>query len=219
MTHVILVRDDARMPCAATETLQATGFSVDIATDEGAIARILDDPPDAVILDTASPRAMSICLRVRDRYPGPIVILSSLAQEVDQILGLELGADEYLANTVSPRLLQARLRALLRRSTAKQEAKIARFGSLVVDSSRRRVTVAGVTVDLSTAEFDLLWLLASRAGEIWSRDALIQQLRGIEYDGLDRSIDMRISKLRQKLDSAAANRIRTVRGIGYLFAP
>ena len=145
-------------------------------------------------------------------------------EDFDQILGLELGADDYIAKPVQPRVLLARVKALLRRmpvsETVPTERKERVFGTFRISQSTRTALLAGATLDLTTAEFDLLWLLASHAGNVLSRDDLLQELRGIGFDGLDRSIDARISRLRKKLNDDPENptRIKTVRGKGYLFS-
>jgi len=157
-------------------------------------------------------------------------MLTARDEDLDQILGLELGADDYIAKPVQPRLLLARIKALLRRwptagsggeSSPETEstAELA-FGSFRISQATRSAHLGDDPIDLTTAEFDLLWLLAHHAGSILSRDDLLQQLRGIGFDGLDRSIDARISRLRRKLGDDPENptRIKTVRGKGYLFS-
>ena len=142
---------------------------------------------------------------------------------MDQVAGLEIGADDYVKKPVEPRVLLARVRALLRRSRGPREESPVelRFGGLHVDGRSRRVHLEGEELDLTTTEYDLLHLLATHAGSVLSRDELFRRLRGIEYDGIDRSIDIAISRLRRKLerDPADPQRIRTVWRRGYLFAP
>ena len=147
-------------------------------------------------------------------------------EDLDQILGLELGADDYIAKPVQPRLLLARIKALLRRAPTTQDSDSENadgelaFGSFRISQATRSTHLGSESIELTTAEFDLLWLLASHAGSVLSRDDLLQQLRGIGFDGLDRSIDARISRLRRKLGDDPENptRIKTVRGKGYLFS-
>jgi two-component system OmpR family response regulator len=155
-----------------------------------------------------------------------ILMLTARDEDFDQILGLEMGADDYIAKPVQPRVLLARIKALLRRLPSPGEAgqrRSRQHGLRPVQASARRPVPprwAGQTIDLTTAEFDLLWLLANHAGNVLSRDDLLQELRGIGFDGLDRSIDARISRLRKKLNDDPENptRIKTVRGKGYLFS-
>ena len=141
---------------------------------------------------------------------------------MDQVLGLEMGADDYVAKPVQPRVLLARIRALLRRTDKAPEDEVAQrieFDDLVIDNGGRSVTLHGELVDFTSAEYDLLWLLASNAGRILSREDIFERLRGIEYDGQDRSIDVRISRIRPKIGDDPENpkRIKTVRSKGYLF--
>jgi two-component system response regulator RstA len=165
-----------------------------------------------------------VCRHLRPGYQGPILILTARDDDLDQILGLELGADDYVTKPVKPRVLLARVRALLRRAQAPAPAQggptHVGLGSLEVDASRREVTLDGRQVAITTVEFDLLWFLASRAGQVVSRQDLYQAIFHYDYDGLDRSIDVYVSRLRQKLgdDPTAPQFIKTVRGAGYLMA-
>ncbi len=166
---------------------------------------------------------LSICRKVRDRYDGPILMLTARADDLDQVLGLETGADDYVCKPVRPRLLLARIRVLLRRRESPEgvtvNARRLQFGPLVIDSALREAWLREELIELTGAEFDLLWLLASNGGRILSREEIFAQLRGIEYDGQDRSIDVRISRIRPKIgdDPEHPRLIKTVRGKGYLF--
>ncbi|SSS19818.1 NarL family two-component response regulator [Acinetobacter baumannii] len=149
-------------------------------------------------------------------------MLTARTEDMDQVLGLEMGADDYVAKPVQPRVLLARIRALLRRTDKTVEDEVAQrieFDDLVIDNGGRSVTLNGELVDFTSAEYDLLWLLASNAGRILSREDIFERLRGIEYDGQDRSIDVRISRIRPKIGDDPENpkRIKTVRSKGYLF--
>jgi two-component system OmpR family response regulator/two-component system response regulator RstA len=165
-----------------------------------------------------------VCRAVRSQYRGVILMLTARDEDFDQILGLEMGADDYIAKPVQPRVLLARIKALLRRLPPRRgangESDNMVFGQFKISQATRTASLSGHTIDLTTAEFDLLWLLASHAGNVLSRDDLLQELRGIGFDGLDRSIDARISRLRKKLNDDPENptRIKTVRGKGYLFS-
>jgi DNA-binding response OmpR family regulator len=148
-------------------------------------------------------------------------MLTARGEELDEVLGLEAGADDYMAKPVRPRALLARLRSHLRRATAAERASPPiRVGALVVDAARRSVALDGRPVELTTAEFDLLYLLARHAGRTLTRRDIYQHLHGMDFDGLDRSIDLRISRLRKKLgdDPAKPHRVKSVRGVGYLLS-
>ncbi len=223
-SRILIVEDDVRLAELVGEYLRAAGYQVRLQHDgAGAPEIILEWEPDLVLLDLMLPGqdGLSICRQVRPHFSGSILMLTSLEDEVEQVVGLEMGADDYVPKPASPRLLLARIRALLRRSSLHQNENRVVLGDLIVDRSRFAAHLNQEPLDLTTAEFDLLWLLASNAGIVMSRDDLLKGLRGIEYDGLDRSIDVRISKLRQKLGDDPQNprRIKTVRGVGYLFSP
>ncbi len=233
-TRILLVEDDERLANLTAEYLRKNDFEVLIeARGNTAQTRILDERPDLVILDVMLPGkdGFEVCRAVRPYYGGVILMLTARDEDFDQILGLELGADDYIAKPVQPRLLLARIKALLRRSpvhpgsaggdTAEpSEPSELAFGRFRISQATRSTHLDNDTIDLTTAEFDLLWLLARHAGNILSRDDLLQELRGIGFDGLDRSIDARISRLRRKLGDDPENptRIKTVRGKGYLFS-
>nr|WP_227506192.1 response regulator [Marinobacter psychrophilus] len=231
--RILIVEDDERLASLTHDYLQNNGFSVSIESHGGAaVERILNEQPDLVVLDLMLPGedGLSICRRVRPRYSGPILMLTARTDDMDQILGLEMGADDYISKPVQPRVLLARIRALMRRAAEKNQPLVSsdavsegpvrvQFNELVIDSSMREAWLSGVTVDLTSAEFDLLWLLASNAGRVLSREEIFAALRGIEYDGQDRSIDVRVSRIRPKIgdDPIHPRRIKTVRSKGYLF--
>ncbi|MBS1188412.1 MAG: Response regulator receiver:Transcriptional regulatory protein, C-terminal [Rhodocyclaceae bacterium] len=226
--RILLVEDDERLAGLTAEYLSRNDFEVSIeGRGDTAEQRILAEQPDLVILDIMLPGkdGFAVCRAVRPAYRGVILMLTARDEDFDQILGLEMGADDYIAKPVQPRVLLARIKALLRRmpgsgetSATSAEEKV--FGHFRISQATRTTTLAGHPIDLTTAEFDLLWLLASHAGNVLSRDDLLQELRGIGFDGLDRSIDARISRLRKKLNDDPDNptRIKTVRGKGYLFS-
>lgn len=225
----MVVEDDLRLAQMIKEFLEREGFAVDaVHRGDAAISRIQAQQPDLVILDVSLPGAtgFDVCRAIRPQYSGIIMMLTARDGDIDQIVGLEIGADDYVIKPVEPRVLLARVRSLLRRrngpansATFEPPGGALRFGGLTVSSVSREVTLDGVLVDLTTSEFELLWLLAGSAGEILNRDAIFKRLYGREYDGLDRSVDVNVSRLRRKLDDdgAAARRIKTVRGRGYLF--
>ena len=227
--RILLVEDDERLADLTAEYLRKNDFTVDIeGHGDTAEKRILDTRPDLVVLDVMLPGqdGFAVCRAVRPEYEGIILMLTARDEDIDQILGLELGADDYITKPVPPRLLLARIKALLRRATpaagddSQEASESIIFGNFRISQQTRSASLAGEAIDLTTAEFDLLWLLAHHAGSILSRDDLLLQLRGIGFDGLDRSIDARISRLRRKLNDDPENptRIKTVRGKGYLFS-
>ncbi len=230
--YVIIVEDDERLAELTAEYLRNNGIRIDVIGDGNvAIDAIVDKQPDMVVLDLMLPGAdgLEVCKSVRDKYKKPILMLTARTDDVDQVLGLEMGADDYVAKPVKPRVLLARIRALLRRSdnvdshndksNLDNAPNRLEFGELVIDNSAREVWLTGTAVDLTSAEYDLLWLLASNAGTILSREEIFERLRGIQYDGQDRSIDVRVSRIRPKVGDDPMNprRIKTVRSKGYLF--
>ncbi len=222
---LLLVEDDLELAELTRETLEEEGFQVSVEPN-GKLARdrILADPPDLVVLDIMLPgmNGYTVCQEVRPDYSGPILFMTARDEELDEILGLEMGGDDYVTKPVQPQLLIARIRALLRRVQAESKTRLDRIeiGELAVVSSRREVLLDGQAIELTTFEFDLLWHLACRAGEVVSRQDIYQALFHYDYDGLDRSVDVYISRLRQKLGKASTDTfsIKSVRGIGYLLA-
>lgn len=230
--RILIVEDDERLAELTREYLESNGLAVSIETHGSpAVDRIRNEQPDLVVLDLMLPGedGLSICRRVRPFYSGPIIMLTARTDDLDQVLGLEMGADDYISKPVKPRVLLARIRAMLRRVTESaqngadeasgEEPTRLQFNDLVVDRSMREAWLSEQSIDLTSAEFDLLWLLASNAGRVLSREEIFTALRGIEYDGQDRSIDVRVSRIRPKIgdDPVHPRRIKTVRSKGYLF--
>jgi two-component system OmpR family response regulator/two-component system response regulator RstA len=225
---ILIVEDDQRLADLTAEYLRRNGFEVSVEIRGDTVEnRILAEQPDLVVLDVMLPGkdGFDICRGIRSAYKGVILMLTARDEDFDQILGLELGADDYIYKPVQPRVLLARIKALLRRqltgnAAAAVEKKEQVFGNFRISQATRAAQLDGKSLDLTTAEFDLLWLLSIHAGTILSRDDLLQKLRGIGFDGLDRSIDARISRLRKKIGDDPENpaRIKTVRGKGYLFS-
>lgn len=224
--RILLVEDDAQLASMVADFLSPHGFDVAIeGRGDVAIGRIAKENPDAVVLDVNLPGldGFAVCKAVRTDYRGAIILLTARGEEVDEVLGLEAGADDYMAKPVRPRALLARLRTHLRRATPSEEgasSKPITVGSLVVDAARRSAEIDGAVLDLTTAEFDLLMLLAENAGHTLSRNDIYVQIHGMRYDGVDRSIDLRISRLRKKLDDdpKKPQRIKSVRGVGYMLS-
>jgi two-component system response regulator RstA len=230
--NILIVEDDERLASLTKDYLENNGLKVSIEGDGAkAIDRIINEQPDLVVLDLMLPGedGIAVCRLVRPKYKGPILMLTARTDDLDQVLGLEMGADDYVAKPVRPRVLLARIQALLRRthqpapesspeSSGEQQTRL-EFGELIIDSAMREAWLADESIDLTSAEFDLLWLLSSNAGTVLSREEIFTSLRGIEYDGQDRSIDVRVSRIRPKVgdDPMHPRRIKTVRSKGYLF--
>jgi len=223
--RLLLIEDDLRLAAVIREFLEKRGYSV-ITEHRGdrALDAIAENDPDLVILDLMLPGkdGLSICREARATYHGPILILTARGAEVDELMSLKFGADDYLAKPLRPEVLVARIHALLRRSRhlRANEPKRIEIGSLVINASARTVVLAGAEIELTTAEFDLLWCLAVHAGRALTRDELSQYTRGIAFDGVDRTIDLRISVLRAKLgdDGKRPALIKSIRGVGYQLA-
>ncbi|WEF32103.1 response regulator [Pseudoduganella chitinolytica] len=222
MYRVMLVEDDARLADLVTEYLAGYEFKVDVVSrGDEAVARFKAAPPDIVVLDLMLPGldGMLVCRQLRDLTKIPILIMTAREDSYDEVSLLEQGADDFINKPVQPRVLLARLRALLRRTQNKQASDMLTFGALSIATSDRTVTWRGEPCVLSNTEYKLLLVLAESAGTVLSRDALLKKMRGIEFDGLDRSIDNSISKLRRKFDDSDSEKIKTVWGEGYLFSP
>ncbi|TWU37176.1 response regulator transcription factor [Novipirellula artificiosorum] len=222
--HLLLVEDDHELAMMVAQFLRGEGFVIDTESNgERAAHRIMTESFDAVVLDIGLPGldGISVCRKVRPHFEGPILILTARGDEIDEVVALEVGADDYVAKPVRPRALLARLKVHLRRletvSTANLGMRVETSG-MVIDASNRTVMIDQIPLDLTTAEFDLLWFLAQRSGQVVSREELYQELQGTRYDGLDRSMDLRVSRLRKKIgdDPNHPERIKSIRGIGYL---
>lgn len=228
---LLLVEDDNRLASMIKGYLDKNGFHVTWERrGDRAEARVAECSPKLVILDLMLPGmdGFSICRAIRHDYSGLILMLTAKGDDIDQVVGLELGADDYVTKPVTPRVLLARIEALLRRSPELQmddpqkevdmpSGKMT-FGGLTIDMRQRSVWL-GEPVNLTTSEFNLLGLLASREGDVVSRDEIYRVVKGIEYNGLDRSVDVFVSRLRKKLgdDPRRPERIKTVWAAGYLF--
>lgn len=221
---ILLVEDDASLAEWIKQYLQGHDYTLQhLARGDEVIAAVRQHKPDIIILDVMLPgkNGFDICRELREFYSGPILMLTALNDETDEVLGLELGANDYLNKPVRPRVLLARIKALLRREQPELPEGQLHFGQLKILRDAKAVFYREQPVPVTANEFDVLWLLASKAGQVISRDQLVSQLRGFEYDGFDRSIDIRISRLRKKLSDNADHpfRIKTVWARGYLFSP
>jgi DNA-binding response OmpR family regulator len=220
---VLLVEDDARLGAMVAEYLGQHELEVTVAPDgERGLAALRRGRFDLVLLDVMLPGVdgLEVCRRIRaapEWSTLPILMLTARGEDVDKIVGLELGADDYLAKPFNPRELLARIRAVLRRGVTRPSGARFAAGGLVVDFDARDVTVSGRRVILTHHEFELLAALARAAGRVLSREQLMDALGGEGHEAFDRSIDVHVSKLRAKLekDPRAPRYIKTVRGVGY----
>ncbi|WP_448550362.1 response regulator [Thalassotalea fusca] len=223
MSSILLVEDDIRLSSLIGKFLQGNNFDVTAIHDgKDVIDYVKKASPDLIILDVMLPNVdgFSLCKQLRKFYQQPILFLTAKDSDFDHVLGLEIGADDFVIKPVEPHVLLARVNVLLRRTQKYSNKNIDEItlGSLHIDKKSRLVTLDEQKVDLTSHEFELLWLLAKNAGEPQSRDYIHQQMIGREYDGLDRSVDVRISRLRKKLGDDTANpfKLITVWGKGYL---
>ncbi len=224
-TSALLIDDDARLGALVKEYLGKHEIDVTVAGDgERGLAALRKGRVDVVLLDVMLPGidGFEVCRRIRamPELAGlPVLMLTARGDDVDKIVGLELGADDYLAKPFNPRELLARVRAVLRRSGAGAAPRPRfRAGRLEIDFDAREVTLGGTRQALTSYEFDLLAVLARAAGRVLSRDQLLDALKGAQYEAFDRSIDVHISKLRAKLEAnpKEPRYIKTVRGAGYV---
>lgn len=219
--HVLIIDDDERLTELLTEYLGPFGFKVKTALHPDAGLRALKaDPPDIVILDVMLPGmdGLAVCRKVRETSGVPIIMLTARGDVADRIVGLELGADDYLAKPFEPRELVARIQAVLRRGSH-EEVELVRVGAVELNLTARSASVNGRMMSLTTAEFELLAFLVRNRGRVLSRDRIMDGTHGINWEAYDRSIDVLVSRLRQKLgdDPKQPAFIRTVRGVGYSF--
>ncbi len=227
--RLLIVDDDEQLTELLIKYLAPHGFSIShVSSGDAASERILSSPPDLVILDLMLPGAngLDVCRQVRAKYSGSLLILTASQSEADHVTGLELGADDFVNKPIEPRILLARIRTQLRRrgrldaTHVQQEEGVFALGPLRVDSGLRDVRVGGELVPLTTMEFDIVLMLASQAGSVVERDQLYADILGTEYDGIDRGMDVHVSRIRRKLQRCGfdPSRLKSVRGVGYLLA-
>ncbi|WP_045826273.1 response regulator [Teredinibacter turnerae] len=221
--NILVVEDDTSLAEWISDYLIDNGYQVTVANrGDIAVDLIRSDTPDLVLLDIMLPEkdGFQVCREARAFYSKPILMMTACSEEADEILGLELGANDYVNKPVKPRILLARIKALLRRTEMDAAGHRLIFGDLVLDKKSKSVKLQNNTIPFSSNEFEVLWLLAESAGQVISRDDLVSKLRGIEYDGFDRSVDVRVCRIRKKLSDDPSNpaKIKTIRGKGYLFA-
>ncbi|MBI3278257.1 MAG: response regulator transcription factor [Acidobacteria bacterium] len=217
--RVLVIDDDVELAALLREFLQREGFTPDFAYDGSTgLARALEGNYDLVVLDVILPRldGFEILRRLRRQSGVPVLMLTARGEDVDRIVGLELGADDYLPEPFNPRELAARMRAILRRAEGGPPGERLEVNSVTLDPGSRSVFSNGRKVELTTIEFDILELLMRSAGRVLSRDALMERLYSRKATPFDRSVDMHISHLRRKLETDKPL-IKTVRGVGYQF--
>jgi DNA-binding response OmpR family regulator len=233
--QLLMIEDDARLAAMVGEYLRQSGYGFSHAGDGASgLAALQASAPDLVILDLMLPDmdGLEVCRRIKaqggDAAHTAILMLTAKGDPMDRIIGLEIGADDYLPKPFEPRELLARIRAVLRRGGDGGTSggaiagghKVMRFGSLEIDRDARAVSVSGQPCELTSYQFDLLVTLAERAGRVLSRDQIMEAVRGRELEAFDRSIDVHMGRIRNaiELDAKDPKRILTVRGVGYVFA-
>jgi len=221
--HILLIEDDARLAEMVAEYLGEAGFRVAVAAaGRVGLERLTREPYDALVLDLMLPDmdGLEVCRQLRAKSDIPVLMLTARGEAMDRIVGLEIGADDYLPKPFEPRELLARLRAILRRRQPGGPANVLRFGRLEVDCDARVVRVDGAERSLTGHQFTLLVALAQKAGRVLSRNALMDLVKGEALEAFDRSIDVHISRIRAAIedDPKRPRRILTVRGAGYVFA-
>jgi two-component system, OmpR family, phosphate regulon response regulator OmpR len=221
--RILLIEDDSRLAAMVSEYLGGSGYRVTTAASGASgLERLGAEPYDALVLDLSLPDmdGLEVCRRLRAHWDLPVLMLTARGDATDRIVGLEIGADDYLPKPFEPRELLARLKAVLRRGNYKTKSALLRFGRLEIDRDARAVRVAGVDKALTSFQFALLVTLAENAGRVLSRDALMDLLKGAKLEAFDRSIDVHVSRIRAAIedDVKKPRRIITVRGAGYVFA-
>ncbi|HEV3010415.1 MAG TPA: response regulator transcription factor [Burkholderiales bacterium] len=221
--RVLLIEDDSRLAAMVSEYLGEAGYRVTTAASAaGGLERLGSEPYDALVLDLSLPDmdGLEVCRRLRAQWDLPVLMLTARGDAMDRIVGLELGADDYLPKPFEPRELLARLKAILRRGNYKTKSTLLRFGLLEIDRDARAVRVAGKEKTITSFQFALLVALAENAGRVLSRDALMDLMKGEKLEAFDRSIDVHVSRIRAAIedDPKKPRRIITVRGAGYVFA-
>ena len=226
--QIVLVEDDEKLVAAISEYLARNQIEVHAVFDgSAAVAEIDKLKPDLVVLDIMLPGidGFEVCKRLRaGRLLMPVLMLTARDEDFDRVIGLELGADDYLLKPIQPRVLLAHIKAILRRQdviqTVETTPELLTFGQLRINRGTRDVRLDQERIRMTSAEFDLLWLLAANAGTVMHREDILQKLRGLEYAHEDRSVDARLYRLRKRFGSSpeVQNRIKTVRPHGYMFS-
>jgi len=229
--QILVIDDDHRLASMVSDYLSISGFRVSVSpTGEAGLTDVEVIKPDLVVLDLMLPGmdGLEVCRKIR-ALPGhlgktPVLMLTAKGEAMDRIIGLEIGADDYLAKPFEPRELLARIKAILRRkespSETGKEDQCLKFGRVTIDRNARKVTVSERLCELTSYQFDLLWVLAERAGRVLTREQIMELVRGRELEAFDRSIDVHMGRIRQAIedDVKEPKRILTVRGVGSVFA-
>lgn len=219
---ILIIDDDEKLNRLLSDYLNDFGYrTLSAVHPEAGLRKLKDETPDLVILDVMMPamNGFEVCKVIRQTSEVPIIMLTARGDLSDKVVGLEIGADDYLAKPFEPRELAARIQSILRRTTKNNSKDAVLFGRLRIDFAKRAASVDGADVDLTTNEFTALALLAGSPGKVFDRDEILQTLRGMDCDAFNRSVDITMSRLRQKLDDDPKNPefIRTVWGAGYVF--
>jgi DNA-binding response OmpR family regulator len=220
--RILIIDDDRKLNALLADYLAKYNFDVNSITEpEQALRELKKTDPDIIILDIMLPgmNGFEVCRRIRKLSSIPIIMLTARGEVADRIVGLELGADDYLPKPFEPRELVARLQSILRRSSGERKRDRASFGGLEIDYQRHEVKLEGRSVDLTTMEFEILTLFTKNPGVVLSRDMIFEKIKGLDADSFDRSIDVMISRLRGKLDDDPQNPLylKTIWGAGYKF--
>lgn len=229
MSHepkLLIVEDDERLATLVETYFTRAGFMTQVVDcGQAAIKACQSNPPELVILDLMLPDmdGIAVLRQLKKFFAGKVLMLTASGSDIDQVMGFETGADDYVIKPVEPRVLLARVNSLLKRRAIdkKHNDNQMVFGSMTIDNQSKTVQFNNQDVNLTTHEFELLFLLASHAGTVLTRDDIYSMLRGLDYDGTDRAVDIKISRLRKKLgdDANEPQRIKTIWGKGYLFVP
>ncbi len=221
--HILVVEDDTEICRLLRLFLETEGYLISFCHHgDEAVERIRDNQPDLIILDVMLPGqdGIQVCKQAREFYLGPVLMLTACEDDISELTAFKVGADDYVRKPIKPEVLLMRLQALLRRSqgTKVEPSENTHCDELTINASRREVSLNDELVALHSSEIDLVLLLAKNQGQAISRDECFRALRGFDYDGIDRSLDMRISSLRKKIrDQKSPHRfIKTVRGVGYM---
>ena len=218
-----MIEDDSRLAAMVSEYLGGAGYRVTLASDGAkGLERLAKEPYDALVLDLSLPDidGLEVCRRLRARWDLPVLMLTARGDAMDRVVGLEIGADDYLPKPFEPRELLARLKAILRRGSSRAKTPVLQFGRLEIDRDARTVRIEGKERTITSFQFALLVTLAENAGRVLSRDALMDLMKGEKLEAFDRSIDVHVSRIRAAIedDPKKPRRIITVRGAGYVFA-
>jgi two-component system response regulator BaeR len=220
--RVYIVEDERKLAELLRDYLEQDGFKVSIISrGDEAVGRVRDKTPDAVLLDLRLPGkdGMSICREIRSFSNVPILMITARVEEVDRLLGLELGADDYICKPFSPREVVARVKAVLRRVSDAPSSEKIEIGPIALDKTNHQVMIHGEQIHLTPSEFDLLAVLMSQPGRVFSRSDLVYQVQGYDFEGYERTVDTHIKNLRKKISDALPGEkiIRTIYSVGYSF--